>query len=288
MATATLPVPMAPPPSCPTATVGTLPIPSGYADTAANRYTRATSSWSPGPEQPPPKSLAFMMLRPSPPSAQASSYARKARTCQPEMLARSLLAIRPEQKCATAAGRLLERTTRSAGRLAFATGRRCASVEFASAMVSGAVSTRAGAKPVRSPEEGAMSAHQLLDAAGRPRSPATMPGHHVGRVPANKGRRYPADPPTVDEIVAVMRHAGDDRHGRRMRGLIVVLWRAGLRIHEALTLAETELNERRGSLLIRHGKGAGVASSGWTPGHGRAWPTGRRSGRRSRPGRCSA
>ena len=100
-----------------------------------------------------------------------------------------------------------------------------------------------------------MSAHQLLDAAGRPRSPATMPGHHAGRVPPNKGRRYPADPPTVDEIVAVMREAGDTRHGRRMRGLIVVLWRAGVRIHEALTLAETDLNERRGSLLIRHGKG---------------------------------
>jgi len=30
---------------------------------------------------------------------------------------------------------------------------------------------------------------------------------------------------------------------------------AGVRIHEALTLAETDLNERRGSLLIRHGKG---------------------------------
>jgi site-specific recombinase XerD len=52
-----------------------------------------------------------------------------------------------------------------------------------------------------------------------------------------------------------MRQAGDTRHGRRMRGLIVVLWRAGVRIHEALTLAETDGNERRGSLLIRHGKG---------------------------------
>ena len=68
-----------------------------------------------------------------------------------------------------------------------------------------------------------MSAHRLLDAAGRPRSPATMPGHHAGRVPPNKGLRHPADPPTVDEIVAVMREAGDTRHGRRMRGLIVVL-----------------------------------------------------------------
>ena len=34
----------------------------------------------------------------------------------------------------------------------------------------------------------------LLDAAGRRRSPATLPGYHAGRPPRNKGRRYPADP----------------------------------------------------------------------------------------------
>jgi hypothetical protein len=45
----------------------------------------------------------------------------------------------------------------------------------------------------------------LLDAAGRRRSPATLPGYHAGRPPRNKGIRYPADPPTIDEIVAVMR-----------------------------------------------------------------------------------
>jgi hypothetical protein len=33
----------------------------------------------------------------------------------------------------------------------------------------------------------------LLDAAGRRRSPATMPGYHQGRPPRNKGLRYPAD-----------------------------------------------------------------------------------------------
>jgi len=98
------------------------------------------------------------------------------------------------------------------------------------------------------------STQQLFDAAGRRRSPATMPGHHAGKAPRNKGQRYPADPPTVDEIVAVMRHAGEDRHGRRLRALIVVLWRAGLRIQEALALTETDLDERRGSVLIRHGK----------------------------------
>jgi site-specific recombinase XerD len=52
-----------------------------------------------------------------------------------------------------------------------------------------------------------------------------------------------------------MRTAGDAVHGRRLRGLIVVLWRAGLRIHEALVLAEADLDRQRGSLLVRRGKG---------------------------------
>ena len=80
------------------------------------------------------------------------------------------------------------------------------------------------------------SAVQLLDAAGRRRSPATLPEFHAGRAPGNKGQRYAADPPTVDEIIAVMRHAGHARYGNRLNGLIVVLWRAGLRINEALSL----------------------------------------------------
>ena len=52
-----------------------------------------------------------------------------------------------------------------------------------------------------------------------------------------------------------MRHAGDRVHARRLRALIVVLWRAGLRIHEGLALAEADLDRRRGSLLVRRGKG---------------------------------
>jgi site-specific recombinase XerD len=82
-----------------------------------------------------------------------------------------------------------------------------------------------------------------------------MPGYHAGRPPRNKGKRYPADPPTVEEIVAVMRDAADDRHGWRLRAMIVVLWRAGLRVQEALALAEHDLDPRRGSILVRHGKG---------------------------------
>jgi site-specific recombinase XerD len=95
----------------------------------------------------------------------------------------------------------------------------------------------------------------LLDAAGRRRSPATLPGYHAGRPPRNRGHRYQADPPRVEEIVQVMRETGERPHGVRLRALVVVLWRAGLRISEALALAETDLERSRGSLLVRHGKG---------------------------------
>jgi hypothetical protein len=48
-----------------------------------------------------------------------------------------------------------------------------------------------------------MSGSVVLDAAGRRRSAATMRGFHAGHSPRNQGLRYPADPPTVEEFVAV-------------------------------------------------------------------------------------
>jgi site-specific recombinase XerD len=123
-----------------------------------------------------------------------------------------------------------------------------------------------------------MTVPAVLDSAGRRRSPATMPGYHAGRPPRNKGMRYPADPPTVEEIVAVMRLTGEDPHGKRLRAMIVVLWRGGLRIQEALALAEHDLDPRRGSLLVRNGEGGrrrevGVDEWGWE--HVRPWLTAR-------------
>jgi hypothetical protein len=58
-----------------------------------------------------------------------------------------------------------------------------------------------------SPERRAHVRAALLNAAGRRRSPVTLPGYLAGRPPRNKGLRYPPDPPTVEEIVAVMREA---------------------------------------------------------------------------------
>ena len=134
-----------------------------------------------------------------------------------------------------------------------------------------------------------MSSQVLLDAAGRRRSPAAMPGHHTGRAPKNKGLLYPADPPSVDEIVAVMRRIPTDRYGLRLRALIVVLWRRGLRIHEALSLTESDLDPRRGSILVKHGKGnkrreVGMDPWAWTD-HLAPWVACRSS---CRSARCSA
>jgi site-specific recombinase XerD len=65
-----------------------------------------------------------------------------------------------------------------------------------------------------------------------------------------------------------MREAGSSGHGARLRALIVVLWRGGLRIQEALTLSERDLDPQRGSVLVRNGKGGrrreiGMDAWGW-------------------------
>ena len=93
----------------------------------------------------------------------------------------------------------------------------------------------------------------MLPAVGGPQ--LLLPGFHCGHPPRDKGLRYPADPPAVEEIVAVMRIAGDAAHGLRTRALVVVLWRAGLRISEALALAESDLDRACGSVLVCRGKG---------------------------------
>ena len=51
-----------------------------------------------------------------------------------------------------------------------------------------------------------------------------------------------------------MRAAGEGPQGVRLREIIVVLWRAGLRISKALALNETDLDPDRGSVIVRHGK----------------------------------
>jgi len=66
----------------------------------------------------------------------------------------------------------------------------------------------------------------------------------------------------------VMRHAGSGPHAERLRALIVIMWRSGLRISEALALAESDLDLDRGAVVVRRGKGnkrreVGMDEWGW-------------------------
>lgn len=85
---------------------------------------------------------------------------------------------------------------------------------------------------------------------------------------ATRASATQADSPSVEEIIAVMHAAGDDSDAVRLGGLIVVLWRAGLRISEAPALTESDLDLHRGAILVRRGNGGkrrevGMARSAW-------------------------
>jgi site-specific recombinase XerD len=103
---------------------------------------------------------------------------------------------------------------------------------------------------------------RTLDRRGRLRSPAAMPGFHKGRVPVTKGRSLPPDPPCVEDVVALLEQCKPLRAGRkaelsamRLRALVIVLWRTGLRISEALALEERDLNRADLAVTVRRGKG---------------------------------
>src|SRR5690349_137792 len=75
-----------------------------------------------------------------------------------------------------------------------------------------------------------------------------------------------------------MRCCGDGLHGDRARAPVVVLWRAGLRLQEALDLNELDLDARRGAVLVRRGKGGRrreVGMDDWAWEHLRPWMTAR-------------
>lgn len=123
----------------------------------------------------------------------------------------------------------------------------------------------------------------------RSRRKAQITRDHV-RVPQrpctpDKGAAIPARPADGGGDRGRYARAGDNPEGIRLRRIIVVLWRAGLRISEALSLNDTDLDPDRGSLLIRHGNGdkrreVGMNRWAWT--HLNPWlelraelPTGR-------------
>jgi integrase/recombinase XerD len=78
----------------------------------------------------------------------------------------------------------------------------------------------------------------------------------VDRVPANKGRKLPPEPLSTDEVRSLIRACSTRATtGIRNRALIAVLYRAGLRISEALTLLPKDLDAQASTIRVLHGKG---------------------------------
>ena len=74
--------------------------------------------------------------------------------------------------------------------------------------------------------------------------------------PWNKGRRLPPEPLSEDEVQGLLRACSRTAPtGVRNRALIAMMYRAGLRISEALALFPKDLELAAGTARILHGKG---------------------------------
>lgn len=91
-------------------------------------------------------------------------------------------------------------------------------------------------------------------------------GHAAGEPAANKGRRFPAEPLTPDEIAAILALcSARSRTGIRNRALFTLLYRSGLRISEALALRPSDVDLRRHTCRVLHGKGDKATVRGFHP-----------------------
>lgn len=97
--------------------------------------------------------------------------------------------------------------------------------------------------------------YELLDRRGYYRSPVTLSDYRLGRPSPNRGKRFPPEPLSAREVLALMDACGRGPAGIRNRALIVTLWRAGLRAGEALALYPKDVNLAAGTVAVLHGKG---------------------------------
>lgn len=77
------------------------------------------------------------------------------------------------------------------------------------------------------------------------------------------GKRYPIEVLTKDEVHALLDACGKETWtDRRNYALLVLLWRTGLRIAEALALRPCDVDLGRGAIRVLHGKGGRARTVG--------------------------
>lgn len=104
-----------------------------------------------------------------------------------------------------------------------------------------------------------------VDARGFARSPATRPGYLAGRVPANKGKSYPASVLSRTEIAALLESLDDSPSNLRLAAFITMAYRVGLGITEAVALETSDVELASGSPFValpetpkRHARTIGI------------------------------
>jgi site-specific recombinase XerD len=91
-------------------------------------------------------------------------------------------------------------------------------------------------------------------------------GSAKGDEPGNKGRKFPPEPLTPDEVAAIIAGCSPKaRTGIRNRALLMLLYRSGLRISEALALKPSDVDLKRHTCRVLHGKGDKATVRGFHP-----------------------
>lgn len=91
---------------------------------------------------------------------------------------------------------------------------------------------------------------------GRRRNLVTIPGHGAGVKPASTGLKYPPEPLTNSEALALLEVIPQKTiTGVRDRSLLGLLWRTGLRVSEALDLLPHHVDQATKRVTVLHGKG---------------------------------
>lgn len=87
------------------------------------------------------------------------------------------------------------------------------------------------------------------------RNPITWPGYHSGRVPANKGRRYPIEILTRNEMATILDSiSATSWTGVRNRAVVAAMYRTGMRVSEVLHLRSKDIDVDNGMIRVLFGK----------------------------------
>jgi integrase/recombinase XerD len=76
-----------------------------------------------------------------------------------------------------------------------------------------------------------------------------------GGYPGSNSGSRPSEALTSAEVKQLMAAMNNGATGQRNRALVAVLYRAGLRISEALALRPSDIDTKAGEIAVRHGKG---------------------------------